>query len=348
MSRRALALVCCLAFVLAACGGGKKEAATTTTSSTAAPTTTTAAAGGFPAGAAPLTALPANPALLNRPALAVKIDNAPKARPQAGLLQADIVIEEKVEDGVTRFFTIYQSQDADPVGPVRSARTTDIALASSLNRPLFAYSGTNATFQRAISSAPLVDVGHNAAAGDYRRDGKRPAPYNLFITTPGLYRKAPAGAGPPPPQLQYRPAGQPLAGGAPAAGVHVEFRGKNITTIADWRWDAGSASWLRAQDGSNHVDSRGGQVSAKNVIVQFVEYIDTGERDQSNTVVPEGKVVGSGEAWIFTDGKVVKGRWARPAPENVTAYTDASGAPVLLTPGQTWVELPPPGAATSN
>ncbi|HEV7887212.1 MAG TPA: DUF3048 domain-containing protein, partial [Acidimicrobiales bacterium] len=158
--------------VLAACGGGKKAATTTTTSTTAASTTTTAGTG-FPAGAAPLTGLPAKPELLGRAALVVKIDNAPKARPQKGLLQADVVIEEKVEDGVTRFFTIFQSQDADPVGPVRSARTTDITLVTPLNRPLFSYSGTNATFQKLISAAPLVDVGHNAASGEYRRDGSR-------------------------------------------------------------------------------------------------------------------------------------------------------------------------------
>jgi hypothetical protein len=346
-----LTLVALVALVASACGGGKKEAKpTTTTTSTTMPTTTTVAPAGFPPGAAPLTALPAAPDLLNRPALVVKLDNAPKARPQAGLIQADIVIEEKVEDGVTRFFTIFQSQDAPSVGPVRSARTTDIALVTPLNRPLFSYSGTNATFQKLISSAPLVDVGHNAASGEYRREGGRPAPYNLFSTTAGLYRHAPAGAGAPPPQFTYRPGGQPLqtAGAAPAATVHIEFRGIHVTTIADWSWDAAAGVWKRAQDGGPHLDASGGQVAAKNLIVAFVNYVDTGQRDRSNTVVPEGKIVGSGEAWIFTDGKVVKGTWSKPTPEAITAYTDATGAPVPLTPGQTWVELPPPGAATST
>src|SRR5207248_1661170 len=170
-----------------------------------------------------------------------------------GLSQADVVIEEKVEDGVTRFFSIFQSHDSDPVGPVRSARSTDIALVTPLDHPLFAYSGTNATFQKLVNAAPLVDVGVSADPGAYGRRGDRPAPYNLFTSTSALYRRAPAGGKPPPPMFPYRSAGQALTGGA----------------------GAGSAA-------------------------------------------------------------------------TVTSYTDSQGAAVPLTPGQTWVELPPPGSARAS
>jgi len=345
----ALALALTLALTAAACGGGKDEAKPTTTSSSTPPSTAPPPTVGFPAGAGPLTGLPPHPDLASRPALVVKIDNAPKARPQAGINQADIVICEKVEDGVTRLFTIYQSQDADPVGPVRSARTTDIALVTPLNRPLFAYSGANAKFDALIRSAPLVNVGHDAASGDYRRDRGRPAPYNLFTSTPSLYRRSPGGSAPQP-QLQYRLDNAPLnaAGAAPAGKLHIEYRGINITTIVDYAWDGGSGTWKRSQDGTPHVDAAGGQVGPRNVVVAFTEYVDTGERDQSNTVVPEGKVVGEGEAWVFTDGRLVKGKWSKPSPESVMSFTDSAGAPIGLTPGQTWLELPPPGAASTS
>lgn len=331
---------------LAACGGGgtKKAAAKATTTTTASPTTTSAPT--LAAGAAPLTGLGGGaPA---RPALVVKIDNAPKARPQAGLNQADIVIEEKVEDGVTRFFSIFNSHDSDPVGPVRSARSTDIVLVTPLNHPLFAYSGTNATFQKLISAAPLIDVGVDGDPGAYSRRGDRPAPYNLFSNTSALFKKAPAGAAPPPPLLPYRPEGQPLTNSSatPAAHLHLEFAGIHVRTIVDYTWDAGSGTWKRNQDGGPHTDMAGAQVAPKNVVVEFIDYVDTGQRDRANTPVPEGKMVGSGEAWILTDGKVVKGRWAKASAEAVTTYTDAGGAPVLLTPGQSWIELPPPGSGT--
>lgn len=343
-----LGLAVALALTAAACGGDKKDAEPTTT--TAAPTSTTAPpAVGFPEGAAPLTGLPPVPELANRPALVVKIDNAPKARPHAGLNQSDIVIVEKVEDGVTRLFTIYQSQNADKVGPVRSARSTDIALVAPLNRPLFAYSGANARFDAMIREAPLVNVGRNAVPGAYHRDRGRPRTYDLFTSTGALYQHAPEGAGPPPPQLQYRLNDSPVgnAGAQDAAKLHIEYRGDNITTVVDYEWDGGSGTWKRSQDGTAHVDAAGGQVAPRNVIVAFTEYVDTGERDRSNTVVPEGKVVGSGEAWVFTAGKLVKGTWSKPTPEAVMSFTDEAGAPIGVTPGQTWIELPPPGSAST-
>ncbi|HEX2065106.1 MAG TPA: DUF3048 C-terminal domain-containing protein, partial [Acidimicrobiales bacterium] len=106
-----------------------------------------------------------------------------------------------------------------------------------------------------------------------------------------------------------------------------------------------SGTWRRSQDGRPHVDTAGAQVAPKNVVVQFVHYRDTGLRDRSGAVVPEGEIQGEGEAWVLTDGKVVRGRWRKPTAEAVTQYVDAAGAPIPLTPGQTWVELPSPGQA---
>ncbi|MGH9282575.1 MAG: DUF3048 C-terminal domain-containing protein, partial [Acidimicrobiales bacterium] len=141
-----------------------------------------------------------------------------------------------------------------------------------------------------------------------------------------------------------RAAGQ-AAGGDAASGVHVEYRGKNITTRVDYAWDAGAGVWKRSQDGTAHVDAKGTQIGPGNVIVQFVTYKDTGQRDRSNAVVDEAGLVGKGEAWILTGGRVVKGRWSKPSATAVTTYTDASGAKVGLTPGTTWVELSPPGTS---
>ena len=338
------ALVVATALATAACGGGDDDAAApraTTTSAAPAPTEPPAP----PADIAPLTGLPQpDAARRNRPLLVVKIDNAPKARPPTGINAADVVIQEKVEDGVTRFLAMYHSNDADPVGPVRSARSTDIALLVPLHRPLYAFSGTNATFQRQLAAAPIVDLQDSKVPSAYRRQSGRPAPYNLFSSTSALYRHAGQGSSAPPPLFRFRAEGQ-AAGGDAAKGVHMEFRGKNITTITDYAWDGASGTWKRSQDGRAHVDSAGVQVAPKNVIVQLVRYVDTGQIDTSGAAVPEAEVVGEGEAWILTDGKVVKGRWAKPSPEVLTTYTGPDGQPVALTPGQTWIELPPAGSA---
>lgn len=341
MRSRSLVLsVVALCLALFACGGGDdKDASPSTTAGTG--TSAASAAGDV----APLTGLPQpDAARRQRPALVVKIDNAPIGRPQIGFNQADVVVVEKVEGHISRLFTVFQTNDSDPVGPVRSARSTDIALVTPLNRPLFAYAGTNASFQALVDKAPLVDVGFNKAAGDYKRTGPKKPPYNLYSNTSALYQRAAADAKAPPALFTYRAAGEAAVGDA-AAGLHLEYQAGSRATKVDYSWDAGSGSWMRSQDGTPFTDAASVQAAPKNVVVQFVTYKDTGIRDPSGALVDEAQLVGSGEAWVFTDGKVTKGKWAKATAEAVTVYTDAAGKPVNLTPGTTWVELPLPGTA---
>jgi hypothetical protein len=342
--RRVVAILVALAVLavgssLAACSSKKSNNAAVqkTTTSAAGPSTTP-----VPAGVAPLTGLPGDPDKLDRPALIVKIDNAPKARPQAGINKADVVVEEMVEGGITRLASVFQSTDST-VEPVRSARSTDIAFASALHKPLFAYSGANPTFLSLVRSAPLIDVGVDKYGSAYHRDAGRPMPYNLVSTTSALYGGASADSKAPPALFVY---GTPT-GGAPAKGIDLVFA-DIVTTHVTYAWDG--QRWERVQNGTPHVDAAGVQVAPTNVVVQFTEYHDTGIRDRSNSPVPEGTLVGSGEAWFFTGGMVVKGRWSKPSPGAVTTYTDATGAAMKLTPGRTWLELTPSngkGSATA-
>jgi hypothetical protein len=293
-----------------------------------------------PAGPSPLTGLPGTAP--TRPALIVKIDNAPKARPQAGLNQADVVVEEMVEGGLTRFFAVFHSQDADPVGPVRSARSTDIAIATALHRPLFSYSGANRVFEEQVRQAPLVNVGLRAAPDRYHRDRARPAPYNLFSDTSALYQLAPADSVAPPALFTYRGVGEAPAGAGmvPAQRATVQW-----AAPVQWDWDAAVGGWWRTQAGTRHVDTGGRGVAPANVVVQFVGYRDTGLRDTSGAAVPEAQVVGEGDAWILTGGQLVPAHWSKPSADAVTRYVDGAGADVRLTPGRTWLELSPPGKA---
>jgi hypothetical protein len=340
------------ALVVAACSGGSKAAepsttattpasttttSTSTTSTTVAPTTTTA-----PVARYALTGLPVdNPATQNRPALVIKIDNHPEARPQTGLNQADVVYEEMVE-GITRFFAVFQSTDSTPVGPVRSARTTDVNIVAALSKPLFAWSGGNPTVQRQIGAADLTDVGFNVAdkTGGYHRDNRTKAKgveHTLYADTPSLFALAPAGQGAPAPLFTFRPDGTPSPVGDPTAGVKLHLDG----TQAQFAWDPATGTWLRDENGSPHQDYDGVQIAPANVIVQFVSYVGVPGVGQSQQAV----TVGEGEAWILTDGKLVKGKWTRPDPKQPAVYTDANGTPVNLTPGRTWIELPQPGDA---
>lgn len=330
-----------LVFVLtAACGqGGGGDAAPTTT--VEATTTTT-----LPP-VAPLTGLPlADPAKLARPALAVKVDNAPVARPQSGLDAADVVVEEIVEGGSTRFLAFFHSTDADLIGPVRSVRPSDPDILSPF-RALFGYSGGTDKFIEQLRSAPgVVDVGVDLLGekpGEaYTRRPGRSAPNNLYTSTANLYSRAPAGAGPPPPFADFLPAGEAFAppGATPATSVTATIG----TTSAAYSYDLASRTYKRTG-----LVEGAGAASPAVVIIQFTNYQPSpGDVDTTGAAVEKAVTVGSGDAVVVAGGVAVKARWSRPSATAYTAYTDEAGAPIKLPAGRRWVELARPGAAVST
>ena len=301
---------------------------------TTAPTTTEP-----PEDVAPLTGLTGDfDGRLDRPALFVKIDNVEEARPPAGLARADIVIEEQVEGNLSRLAPVFHSTDADPVGPVRSTRTTDIELASLFGRPLFASSGGNASVLAQLADADVVDIGHNVSGEGFARSGDRRAPHNLLTSTPALYDKAPESPPPPEPLFAYLDEGEALPESAtPVEGVGLSFGGPEVSRFT---WDEASGTWLRDQRGTPHVDTDGVQLAPENVVVLEITYDHTGQAGRS---VPHGETVGQGRALVLTRGQSVEGTWQRPRLGDPLTLTGPGGAEMELTPGQTFVALVPPG-----
>ena len=127
----------------------------------------------------PLTGIRPEEGVPNRPALAIKVENLPTARPQTGLSWADIVYEEPVEVGITRFIVIYQCQDASLVEPVRSARHTDPEILVQFGQPLLGYSGAVPQVIQAIREAGIIDLSDSLVPDAYARDPARPKPHNL-------------------------------------------------------------------------------------------------------------------------------------------------------------------------
>ena len=152
----------------------------------------------------------------DRPALVVKIDNNPRARPQSGLNEADLVFEEVVEAG-TRFAVVFHSGNSNPVGPIRSGRTQDIDLLGGLNQPLFAWSGGNANVERAIADSDFIDLNPRSHGGLYRRQGNNPRPHNFYSDTDKLFAAAgPEATGRPVPLFAYLAPGAAARRGHPA------------------------------------------------------------------------------------------------------------------------------------
>lgn len=291
-------------------------------------------AGPPPVPTCPLTGLAApRGEVPDRPVLAVKVENYPDARPQAGLNAADVVFEELVEGGITRFVALYQCQDAPRVGPVRSARTADPDILAAFRRPILAYSGGAPNVVRVVNEADLVPIDETRGGAAFTRDPSRPAPHNLYGSTKALYRVARSKEGPPEPVFTY--AEEVDLRSRRATRVHLPFS----TTYADvwWTWSRREHAWLRSHGDEPHLEEGGVRISATNVVVQVVEVV-IGPR---GGISPHLELTGSGRAYVFRDGRMILGRWERESPREPTRFLAKDGTEIPLAPGRTWVELLP-------
>ena len=283
---------------------------------------------------APLTGLPVADDELSRPALAVKIDNHPNARPQTALDQADIVFEGRAE-GVTRYMAVFHSNAPDPLGPVRSSRTSDFDLLSGLDWPLYASSGGNDYVANALRSLPIYEVTAISQRA-YSRDSSRPAPHNLFTNAADLFALAPEDATAPTPWFQYRPAGAEAEGQVVDGPVTIRYRGSPVVTHT---WDPAAEGWSRTQDGRPHTSVAGDQLAPENVVIMVTDYVTSA----ADAASPELVSIGQGDLFVLTDGVLIEGTWSRPSPSDKPELLDDEGEPILLTPGRTWVLYPEAG-----
>jgi Protein of unknown function (DUF3048) N-terminal domain/Protein of unknown function (DUF3048) C-terminal domain len=327
-------VVVSLVVIAAACGGGgsdKKAAAkpkqTSTTTTTLAPPI------------APLTGLPdPSGASRTRPALIIKIENTPEARPQTGLESADVVYEEVVDGGITRFFTVFNSTLPETVGPIRSVRPIDASLSQQLGG-LFAYSGGIQEEIDRISAVPsLIPINETKAGDAMFRESSRQAPHNLY-GYPAKFLTFGGAPVPPQPLFAYLGAGQTFTGDPVESFTVAESPDGGYNP--SYTWDATSGTWLRSVQGEPSMMASGVQIAPTNVVVQFTTY-----DPQPGASGATGIVTGSGEVWVFTDGKLAKGTWTRTDPAKPATYADAAGKPIKLAPGRTWVELAAFGAQT--
>jgi hypothetical protein len=297
----------------------------------------------------PLTGLvPADPAVLERRPLAIKISNYPASavRPLSGINGADVVFEHLAEGGVTRLTGVYLSQDVELIGSVRSCRILDKEIMRMFHAVL-ACSGLSPGNVTEFRLLPEFAEGRilSPSFGDgapmfYRRDVGQPAPHNQFTDTSVLWAEAEARGLSARPELRawtFDPAVP--AGGEPADRLAVDYR--HPDSQLEWRYDPGGRRWLRRQAGAPFSDRlTGEQTSAANVIVVYALHIDTLiVEDVNGARSVEIQLWGSGELILFRDGQAFPGRWVREDPGYLFAVTDRDGQPIPLQPGNTWVEV---------
>lgn len=297
----------------------------------------------------PLTGLEvADAAVLERIPLAIKISNFPAAnvRPLSGINSADVVFEHIAEGGVTRLTGVYLSQDADPIGSVRSGRIIDKEVMRMFHA-VFACSGLSPGNVTDFRALPEFAEGRifSPSFGDwspmfYRLENGQVAPHNEFTDTPALWAEA-TRRGINSRQTIRAWAFDPAvpAGGQPAAMLQANY--KALDSRAEWRYDAAAGLWKRWQGGVLFSDRlTGQQTTAANVLVVYAIHIDTLiQEDASGAKSVEIQLWGDGDAILFRDGQAYRVRWHREDPSYLFSITAADGRTVPLKPGNTWVQM---------
>jgi len=323
------------AVLLAGCPAGPSSEtpssapATSESSSTpASPVPSTAA--GLPEGVSPFTGLPAPP---DRPVLVVKIDNTRPARPHTGLAAADVVYVEPVEGGLSRLAAVFSTQLPPVVGPVRSARGTDLELLAQFGRPVLAYSGAAASVQQQVNGASVVPITPGKAPQAFFTSGRR-APYNLYARPDQLLAAGEGGS--PARDIGFRFGALP-EGGTPSTEHVVRYPAATV----GFTWSPDEQRWLISMDGQPLLDAEGGRPGAATVVVQRVQVRDSGVRDTAGSPSPHAITTGEGTALVLRDGTVYEVRWSRPTPADPTRFTLPSGDPMPFAAGPVWVVLEP-------
>jgi Protein of unknown function (DUF3048) N-terminal domain/Protein of unknown function (DUF3048) C-terminal domain len=264
--------------------------------------------------------------------LVVKLDNTRNSEPHAGLEKADVVYIEQVEAGLTRYAAVFSTRVPDNIGPIRSARISDIDLFAQYGKVAFAFSGSQHRLHPVIARANLFNVSGDIGPAGYHRDLSRPAPYNFFGNGPELLARAPHA-------IHAKDVGFRFSTTVPGNGVHI----KSATVrwpaaTAFFQWNAAAKRWLLTMDG---IQSRsdGVRLGGATIVVQYVFMHDSGYGDKFGGRTPMSETIGKGRALVLRNGRAYSARWSRSNAKSGTTWTTPKGKKLSFAPGQVWVLL---------
>lgn len=301
-----------------------------TPATSASPSATTTTDTGIPADASPFSGRAHG---AGKKVLVVKFDNTTFAQPHSGLKDADIVYIEEVEYGLTRIAAVFSTTLPKVVGPVRSARISDIDLLAQFGKPAFAYSGSQHKLRPVIAAASLYDVSGDLGPSGYFRDGSRRPPYNFMGKPALLLDRAPKAS-------TARDIGFVFSTTAPAGGKPItSATAPYPDSKAQFIWNAGLKSFDVRLNGKPARATEGGTQHATTVVLQYVHQADSGYHDKYSGHTPKLDTVGTGKGWVLRDGKAYAVTWSRPVATGGTTFTGADGQVVAFAPGQVWVVL---------
>lgn len=327
------------AVVLAGCGG-EPDATPAASTTSATPTVTSSSASpsalptptpdGIPPGASPFSGLPGGE---GKPVLAIKIDNTRAAQPHTGLQAADLVYVTEVEWDLTRLIAVYNSTLPDVIGPVRSARISDLDILAPFDKIAFSNSGMQTKLRPVLAAANLFDVSAERIYEAFVNDPGRPSPVDHMADPRLLLAAAPDAAVAR--DIGFTFSEEPPAGGTPVTSVSMAWPSSEVS----FTWDEDAGNFIVGLNGEESRSTEGGPQRAATVVIQTVKQTDSGYGDRYGGVTPFIETVGSGSAVVLRDGRMWSVTWERPSLSEGTRFLLPDGSPMPFAIGQEWIVL---------
>lgn len=278
--------------------------------------------------------------------IALMIDNDTNAaRPQIGLESAYLVYEMVVEGSATRFMALFKDHSLEKVGPIRSSRHYFLDYAME-NDAIYAHAGWSPKAMSDISSLKINNI--NGVAGDsdiYWRDNTYDSTWhNLYTSLAKLSERAD--------KKEYRRTTD--TENLTYNKLDEAPNGKDVTEIyipyagfykVKYVYDEASMRFVRYVNGNPHTSQTGENLSTKNIIMYSVKNVNL--QDGDNKGRQDLKNIGSGTGYYFSDGKVVEINWEKTARDKTTKYTLKDGTPLVVNPGNTYIQIVPENIETA-
>ena len=266
----------------------------------------------------------------NKQILVVKIDDTNAAHPQIGVESADVVYVEQVEGGLTRLAAIYTSKLPPLIGPIRSARISDIELLAQFGRVGFAYSGAQSKMRPVIAAANLENLSaERNPPSIYGKDPDRPGPVDMILKPDLLLERANAN-----PKIRIETATASVFpfGDAPKGETNTAVaKVKWPSAKYELRWDSTNEKWLIYFNEKPNMAANGEHLYADTAIIQIVSITPSIYGDKFGEITPFSKTIGSGKAVMLRDGFSYQISWQRNLESDVTTWTSASEVAVRIT-----------------
>lgn len=266
-------------------------------------------------------------------AFAVVLAQYPETMPLSSPSQADIVIEGPVANagGVSRLIAIFQCQEPKEIGSIRSVRPYMADIALGYDTIFASWGGCEKGIER-IKEIGLnwLDARQNPSAAFFRKQNIA-SPHNGFTSFEGLKKASQSLGMRQVNQFEGYQFVQPTTNNLQPTTSEIDI---NYYYPVKWVYEPESGNYLRYWNNKEMIDrNTAKQVTAKNVVLMKT---DIGVLSEG---VADVRVIGSGKALVYQDGKEIEATWKKESPKAKLAFFDKEDKEIKFIPGPIWIEI---------